>query len=103
MPYAMRRGEDQAIQMPPMRTAEAARRAGGARRRDLAGAEPLLDQYDVVLASPSLMITHLNRMSKMTAGTVTTAMTDQHGGHLPDIAARASDPPGAGNTDRQQS
>ena len=88
MPYAMRRGEDQAIQMPPMRTAEGRTAGRVARRRDLAGAEPLLDQYDVVLASPSLMITRLNRMSKTTAGTVTTAMTDQHGGHLPDIAAR---------------
>ncbi len=94
--------EDQVIQMPLMRIAEgctAGRAPDGATWQER---EALLDQYDVVLVSPSLMITRLSRMSKLTAGTVTTAMTDQYDGHLRDIPARAGGPPAAGKMDRQQ-
>lgn len=68
--------------MPLMRIAEgctAGRAPAGATWQER---EALLDRYDVVLVSLSLMITRLSRMSKLTAGTVTTAMTDQYGGHL---------------------
>jgi hypothetical protein len=84
--------ESQVIQMRPFRIASgctAGHAPGGASWDEC---EALLDQHDVVLVNPTLMITRLDRMEKITGGLATTAMTDQIGAQLRDIAAQAGQP-----------